>query len=204
LALLGPVLLMPLVLGGIVVGSLVLAVRELRDLARDPGMRTIHGLEHATAHILEERGVTVLGGYTGPSYFRIQLAYGDLSCNAVHDAFDEAVRRVLGGEKRLAFHRRCGTSYLGVALVGAVLALFAGAVAFLAHLSLTMLSTAAAAYVLILALAGGRLGVLLQRAFTVSTDFTKAHAACVLLRLDEDGGGAGYDVHVELDARNPT
>jgi hypothetical protein len=198
IALFGPFLLAPIAMGGIVFGSFLAGLKELRALVRDHRIRTIHGLEHATAHILEQRGVTVFGGYTGPTFFRLWIAYGDISCDTMRAAFEEAVKRVHDGERRLAYHRRCGTSYLVVALVASVLGLLAGAIGLFARIDFVTLMVASAVYVLLLGLAGGRLGLVAQKTLTVSTGFEHAHAVRVLCRADEDRG-AWYDVHVEVD-----
>ena len=66
-----------------------------------------HGLEHATIHVLSRRnknlsmvGRSDMGGFT---------LYGTVETTEVHQAVQEALERLRGGEAKLAVHPRCGT-----------------------------------------------------------------------------------------------
>ncbi len=86
-------------------------------------VRSNHALEHATLHILQERGTRVaLGGISDAGGFWI---YGEVSTEEIAEAAREGLRRLAEGESDLAVHPNCGTNI-------AVGALSAGGLAWLA------------------------------------------------------------------------
>ncbi len=71
-------------------------------------VRSNHALEHATLHILQEKGVnTQLGGISDAGGFWI---YGEVTTEALADASQEALKRLAAGETDLAVHPNCGTN----------------------------------------------------------------------------------------------
>ena len=71
-------------------------------------IRSNHALEHATLHILQEKGINIqLGGISDMSGFWI---YGDVSTDMVLATAQEALARLIGGENELAVHPNCGTN----------------------------------------------------------------------------------------------
>lgn len=85
-------------------------------------VRSNHALEHATLHVLQERGVNVpMGGISDAGGFWI---YGEVDTETLLEAAREALGRLADGESDLAVHPNCGTNIA----VGAV---SAGALAWL-------------------------------------------------------------------------
>jgi hypothetical protein len=82
--------------------------------------RRNHGLEHATIHVLS-RGRYRLSGRSDQDGF---VLIGQVPTPAVESAVQEALRRMKGGEHRLAVHPNCGTNLVtaGVltGLIGAI------------------------------------------------------------------------------------
>ena len=71
-------------------------------------VRSNHALEHATLHVLQERGVTGrLGGISDAGGFWI---YGDVPTEMLLLAAQEALQRLKKGEVELAVHPNCGTN----------------------------------------------------------------------------------------------
>lgn len=71
-------------------------------------IRSNHALEHATLHVLQERGVNVpMGGISDAGGFWI---YGELDTEEILNAAQEAMQRLMGGEAELAVHPNCGTN----------------------------------------------------------------------------------------------
>jgi hypothetical protein len=87
--------------------------------------RRNHGLEHATIHVLSShlRGLRV-AGRSQPNGFYL---YGDLKTDDVREAVDEALRRMLAGESRLAVHPGCGTNMVTAGVLAGTLAFVASA-----------------------------------------------------------------------------
>ena len=86
-------------------------------------VRSNHALEHATLHVLQEKGVNVpMGGISDGGGFWI---YGEVETEALAGAAEEGLRRLTEGESDLAVHPNCGTNI-------AVSALSAGGLAWLA------------------------------------------------------------------------
>jgi hypothetical protein len=71
-------------------------------------VRSNHALEHATLHVLQEKGIkTQLGGISDVGGFWI---YGEASTDIILLAAQEALTRLAGGENELAVHPNCGTN----------------------------------------------------------------------------------------------
>jgi len=71
-------------------------------------VRSNHALEHATLHVLQEKGINVrLGGISDGGGFWI---FGEVSTDVILDAAQEALARLVGGENELAVHPNCGTN----------------------------------------------------------------------------------------------
>ncbi len=71
-------------------------------------VRNNHALEHATLHVLQEKGINIqLGGISDMAGFWI---YGEVLTDAILTAAQEALNRLAGGENELAVHPNCGTN----------------------------------------------------------------------------------------------
>ncbi|MEW6567510.1 MAG: DUF6391 domain-containing protein [Chloroflexota bacterium] len=85
----------------------------LDDLLASPPLLRIrrnHALEHATIHVLSQRRPrTLLIGRSDPSGF---FLYGEVDTKEVERALTEAQARLRQGERHLALHPNCGTTYL--------------------------------------------------------------------------------------------
>jgi len=83
-------------------------------------VRSNHALEHATLHVLQEKGIrTQLGGISDAGGFWI---YGEASIDIVLSAAQEALTRLADGENELAVHPNCGTNIAVGSLVAGGLA----------------------------------------------------------------------------------
>lgn len=81
---------------------------ELLRIALNPNLRKNHALEHATINVLEERyGPQRLAGNAAEDGFWI---HGAADPRLIEDAARIGHRRLLAGERRLAVHKRCGTT----------------------------------------------------------------------------------------------
>ncbi len=188
---LGPLLVFAQLAGFLVISVMVAGSGEIRALAGYHATRVIHGLEHATVKVLEERGVPVRSGLTSHGMFALELRNdGTLYENfetTVRDAASDAITRIRFGEHTLAYDRRCGTSYL----VGLSLLSLAIVGLGVAALILGIPSGLTFAYSVIAAL-GARLisrpaGLAAQRWLTVSTNFSSAVVTHVEKRVSSDG-----------------
>jgi hypothetical protein len=73
-------------------------------------IRRNHGLEHATLTILAQRFPGVpMAGHSTAAGFRLM---GNVPTEAVQTAAEEALRRMQGGEAKLAVHPNCGTNFV--------------------------------------------------------------------------------------------
>lgn len=71
-------------------------------------VRSNHALEHATLHVLQQKGIkTRLGGISDIGGFWI---YGDIDAEVLLEAVKEALKRLSNGENDLAVHPNCGTN----------------------------------------------------------------------------------------------
>jgi len=78
-------------------------------------VRRNHALEHATMHVLNERGQRLrLVARSSPWGFDV---YGDIPTDELLAAVQEALRRLRFGDRELAVHPNCGTN---LALAGAL------------------------------------------------------------------------------------
>lgn len=188
---LGPLLVFAQLGAFLVVAWLLVGSSELRAISTYHATRVIHGIEHATMNVLEERKVAVRSGLTSHGMFAIELPHDGTSYEhleiTVRDAATDAISRIRFGEHTLAYDRRCGTSLLvgyallAVAIIGAgIAALIVGAPS-----GLTFAFTVGAAF-LAKALSG-RAGLAAQRWLTVSTDFASAVVTHVEKRVSSDG-----------------
>jgi hypothetical protein len=146
------------------------------EIVRDRATRMAHGLEHATMAVLWEDQVPVTHGFThgtGRFVVALQGAQGH-QLAVVRDAAARAIQRIRGGESALAYQPGCGTSE-AVSAVSLWLVFVASMVC--AHL----IGGSTASFVVIclitvriwLAFQVG-LGLLAQRLYTVSTEFSSA------------------------------
>src|SRR5688500_12707661 len=82
-------------------------------------LRRNHALEHATIVVRMEREPgRKLNGFSTDGGFFVQ---GVRSLEEVESAAREAIRRLRGGEKRLAIHRNCGTTIVAANLLAGLL-----------------------------------------------------------------------------------
>jgi hypothetical protein len=125
-----------------------------------------HGLEHATLHVLAERGPRrSMAGYSDWRGFWIM---GEITLDELYAAVLEAHSRMAGGERSLAVHPNCGTNFVvsgSLAGLAALLALFG--VGPRRRDWLERLPAAAALATLALILSQP-LGLLIQQRFTTS------------------------------------
>ena len=71
-------------------------------------VRNNHALEHATLHVLQEKGITGrFGGISDAGGFWI---YGEIATETLLLAAQEALKRLADGESALAVHPNCGTN----------------------------------------------------------------------------------------------
>jgi len=83
-------------------------------------VRNNHALEHATLHVLQQKGVrTQMGGISDAGGFWI---YGDVPTDEIFTAAQEALKRLQDGESELAVHPNCGTNLAVGGLVAGGLA----------------------------------------------------------------------------------
>lgn len=83
-------------------------------------VRSNHALEHATLHVLQQKGIkTRLGGISDMNGFWI---YGDVDAAVLMEAAREGLKRLSAGEQELAIHPNCGTNIAVGALAGGGLA----------------------------------------------------------------------------------
>jgi Domain of unknown function (DUF6391) len=95
------------------------SITEITPISR---IRRNHGLEHATIHILSrQHPKTGLAGYSDSGGFWI---LGEVETEDVGKAVEEALHRLISGERDLAIHPNCGTNF---ATTGSLAGLAAGA-----------------------------------------------------------------------------
>ncbi len=157
----------------------VSANRWIVTILRDPATRLSHGLEHATLALCTESGIPVTHGFThGRDRFVVALqADNGHHLVGVRDAATDGIRRILAGERSLAYHAGCGTSEvvssaaLWIAYVITLVSCFLVGVSMFLALSLIAFRFWMACET--------ALGLLAQRRFTVSTDFISARVVDV-------------------------
>ena len=86
--------------------------------------RRNHSLEHATIHLLEQRGHK-LSGRSSQNGF---VLLGDAPTDAIEECAREALRRMKAGEAQLALHPNCGTNLVTAGFLATAVAFlgFAG------------------------------------------------------------------------------
>ena len=95
-------------------------IQELLNQDLPNRVRRNHALEHATLHILQEKGISGrLGGISDAGGFWI---YGDVPTETLLLAAQEALKRLADGESGLAVHPNCGTNLAVGALAAGGLA----------------------------------------------------------------------------------
>lgn len=187
---LGPLLVVAQLAGFLTIAWMAAGAAELRALASYHATRVIHGLEHATAKVLEERGVTVRSGQTSTGMFTLHVDNdGSVSEHfeaMVRDAATDAISRIRFGEHALARARHCETSVLVGFLLISVAVIGAGLAALILGTSpgLTFAFS-------VLAIAAARIfsrpiGLAAQH-LTVSTRFASAVVTHVERRVSADG-----------------
>jgi len=190
-------------LGLVVVGLILVAAPQVRGLFGHR-MRILHGLEHATAKVLAERGLDVRSGVTQAGQFLLVLDHDGRTweqLDEIRDAARDAIRRVIAGEHGLAYHERCGTSYVvalclhAIAIVGAGL----GAYALGAPTGLLWAATVGAGA--IVRVVARRTGLLVQRWLTVSTDLAHATVTRVERRVTSSGDRLEVVVAIDVEPR---
>jgi uncharacterized protein DUF6391 len=185
--------------------KLVFAPAAFIELARDRRARIVHGFEHATIAILRAAGVEVSEGLSVARGFSIQLPHRDGAYERfaeVEAAARAAIERIGAGETRLAYSTKCGTSWL-VADVVVSLAIVGLGIAALVHGIAPGITFAATVVTIVLAQrAAVPLGLLAQRAWTVSTAFTAARVLSVTRTVAANGRRVGYDVAIEAVPRD--
>lgn len=148
--------------------SLAQAASPVLNLAYVRRVRRNHGLEHATVHLLSARvpNQGMAGRSDGEGFWLL----GDLETAQVEAAAREALRRMQGGEHKLAIHPNCGTSLLttgtmvGLVALGGSVGVKRGAAQYFTRLS-TVISMSIVAILL-----SRPVGLQLQEHFTTLGD----------------------------------
>ena len=82
-------------------------------------IRRNHALEHATLQVLSRKKPNLMvAGYSDTRGF---LIIGAVSTDQLHDAVNEALRRLRSGEESLAIHPNCGTNFATNGIVAGLL-----------------------------------------------------------------------------------
>ncbi len=130
-------------------------------------VRRIHGLEHATIHLLSAQEPYIrLVGRSTPSGFYL---YGKVESERVAKAAAEALSRLRRGQATLAVHPRCGTNLAVVGIVAGLSSLVAStgrSRSALAKLPRVVLAATVAA------VAAQPLGIRVQKYVTTSPDLS--------------------------------
>lgn len=195
-------ILLPLVMAVLFLADLAAGLGELRELARDLRVRVIHGFEHATSHLFEQDGVRVSGGHTERGYFELTFpddvrALDGKREQHVAQTVTAAIARLQGGETGLAYHPRCGSSWLVALVLAAMTVAGAGVVGLFGHLTPGRLGAVTLSMLAVIVALARPFGLLLQRKVTVSTRFTAARPGAVTRRVDDTG--THYRVRVEVE-----
>ena len=160
------------------VGSLFIYPKQLKSMFGNKILRRNHALEHATIVVMMEREPgRRFNGFSNDDGFFVQ---GVRSLEEVDSAAREALRRLQGGERKLAIHRNCGTTIVAANLLAAVF--FIAVVGIALYLGIGL---SAELYLLIL---GGMilsfalrvpLSLFLQRFVTTEQDLSNAEVGWV-------------------------
>lgn len=199
-------LLVLLQMGAVVwLSILLLSRRELAALASDHSARIIHGIEHATMNVLEERGLPLICGQTTHGMFTIDIVHDGKHYEGletvVGEAATDAISRIRFGERHLAYDRRCGTSLL----VGWALLAFSIVAAGITGMILdvpvgTTFALTVGAGLLARAIQQSA-GITVQRWLTVNTEFASALVTRVDTRISADGGVVTAIVMIDVIPR---
>jgi hypothetical protein len=178
-------------IGALVFVALAIAASPaLRALARDKRTRILHGLEHATINLMLDKGFPVHSGCTYDGEFVLWISH-DGRCwkriFEIRDLAQDAIIRIMRGERALAYSPLCGTSWLvgyyllALAIVGCGI----GARILDVPTGITFACTVAAA---LATLAIKRpLGLWVQRHVTVSTDLLVGKLKDIQPSVSPDG-----------------
>ena len=192
--------LLPFVLGPAIFAAVVLValgqlLPEMRQLRLDLRTRAIHGIEHATVNLLERRGFKLRGGLTENGLFNLWLLSDrpvggerppDGGIVAVRHACKVAIRLLRRGSTRLAFDRRCGTTWVTLFILSALATIGAIVVGLVAHIELRDFMLLVGGLLLLLGVGSRPIGWILQRTLTVSTRFERARITRIQRRIEPD------------------
>lgn len=186
---LAQILVIAQMLGLAIVACALVMSRDIRNLV-DHRTRILHGLEHATIRVLEERGIFVRSGQTYRGEFELVLDHEGRNWERWGEyraAATDAIRRVIAGEHALAYSIHCGTSYLVAISLYAIAIVVAGLVAhgLGAPVGIVWATTVGAA--LSARAIARRTGLAVQRWLTVSTDIEHAAVTGVEQRPRPNG-----------------
>jgi len=199
--------LIPLVLGSWILGSIAASFRELRELIRDRSTRIIHGIEHATVVVLLRRGFQVTHGQTDKGFFKVWLKSDQRegkrtpasgATEAVRRACLKAIERLRREKWSLAIHKKCGTTWMVLFLLTSLTAIICVAIGLLMNLRPASIVSLAAILVAVLSLGSRPLGYLVQRTVTVGVDFHRASVKRIMRRIEESGAVCYY-VHLDVE-----
>ena len=166
--------LLPILFSLQAVGSLFIYPRQLRAIFGNKILRRNHALEHATIVVMMEREPgRRLNGFSTDDGFFVQ---GVRSLAEVESAAREAIRRLRGGEKRLAIHRNCGTTIVAANLLAAIFFLSALGVGLYLEWPLYLLILGGVVLAFALRIP---LSLLLQRFVTTDADLSNAEVGWV-------------------------
>jgi hypothetical protein len=195
-----------MVLAAITFARIVYVHRHIAQLVRDQRTRIVHGLEHATAALIQREHGLVLGGISWRNRFQLHRTGEPIDPDAlaakVRVAVASAIERVKAGEHELAYTPQCSTSLavgqLGVSFAMLAAGVFAWAMSLPAWVTLIALIAAIDISVQFTHF----LGILAQRWFTVSTAFSSATVRSVKALKFGDGTMVHVDIDVEPAARD--
>lgn len=114
--------LIPLGIAGGALFSVLARPSLLVSIFLDPKVKKIHGLEHATCHVLAQRGYGCSPGTVDRGGFSIR---GSADPSLIFDAAKEALELLKSGRRDLAVHPRCGATLVAVNLLFSLLFLVA-------------------------------------------------------------------------------
>jgi len=183
-----------------------LLVAAVRDLLRDRKTRILHGLEHATIKVLEERGLTVRCGVTYTGFFVLDVDHDGRwwdRLDEVRDAAVDAVRRIIAGERGLAYDPRCGTSRLVATQLVAIAICGVGVSALVLGLRVPIVVTSTIAMLVAARLLAKPLGLWAQRVWTVSTALEAGRVTEVTRRPLADASALQLFVAIDVIPRKP-
>jgi hypothetical protein len=89
--------------------------QNLLDIPMISRVRRNHALEHATLQVLAKK--KPFQAYAGYSDVRGLRILADVSTEDIHEAIEEALKRLRAGEARLAIHPHCGTNFVASGIV---------------------------------------------------------------------------------------